>query len=137
MGVPDSILLKEGPLNEEEWKIMKRHPIIAKDLIDPIEFLKSSIDIPYCHHEHWDGAGYPQGLQGKDIPLAARIFSVADIWDALHSDRPYRKKWAKEEIIEHIQSISGSYLDPEIAGVFLDCLNEITPCDLLLDEDTM
>ena len=129
MGVPDRILLKNGPLTDEEWEIMKRHPIIARDLLRQIEYLKPSIDIPYCHHEHWDGKGYPQGLSGEDIPLAARIFSIADVWDALRSDRPYRKKWEKEKIINHMLSISGTYLDSEITRVFLDCLSEISPCD--------
>ena len=135
MGVPDSILLKEGPLTPEEWQVMKRHPIIARDLLSQIEYLQPSIDIPYCHHEHWNGEGYPQGLHKTDIPLAARIFSVADVWDALRSDRPYRKKWKKEDIINHMLSISGSYLDPQITKIFLDCLNEIPPFDLSINGD--
>jgi putative nucleotidyltransferase with HDIG domain len=94
MGIPDSILLKPGPLTDEEWTIMRKHPVYAFDLLSPIAFLRPALDIPYCHHEKWDGTGYPQGLKGEAIPLAARIFAVIDVWDALRSDRPYRQGWA-------------------------------------------
>ena len=119
MGIPDSVLLKPGSLTEEEWKIMRMHPIHAFNLLTRIDFLKKAIDIPYSHHERWDGSGYPQGLSGKDIPLAARIFAVVDIWDALGSDRPYRNAWPREKILSYIKEISGSQLDPEVVDVFL------------------
>ena len=135
MGVPDSILLKKGPLTDEEWLIMKRHPVIARDLLSQIEYLKPSIDIPYCHHEHWNGEGYPQGLSGEGIPLAARIFSVADVWDALRSDRPYRKKWSEEETTSHMLSISASYLDPDIVITFMECIKEIRNCGAVQTEE--
>jgi len=119
MGIPDSILLKPGPLTDEEWVIMKKHPVYSYNLLSKIDFLKHAIDIPYSHHERWDGTGYPQGLAGKQIPLAARIFAVVDIWDALGSDRPYRQAWKREEILTYIRKISGTQLDPDIVAVFL------------------
>ncbi len=114
MGVPDGILLKPGPLTDEEWVIMRMHPKYAFEMLAPIGYLTQAIDIPYCHHEKWDGTGYPRGLKGEEIPLSARIFAVVDIWDALSSDRPYRKAWPQEKIIEHIRSISGTHLDPKV-----------------------
>lgn len=120
MGIPDSILLKPGPLTEEEWVIMRMHPVYANNLLAKIDFLKPALDIPYSHHERWDGSGYPQGLAGKEIPLAARIFAVVDIWDALSSDRPYRKAWKREDILTYIRDISGTQLDPEIVDIFLN-----------------
>jgi len=119
MGIPDSILLKPGPLTEEEWVVMKQHPIYAYNLLSKIDYLKPALDIPYSHHERWDGSGYPQGLTGKDIPFAARIFAVIDIWDALSSDRPYRLAWKRENILAYIRDLSGKQLDPEIVDVFL------------------
>jgi HD-GYP domain-containing protein (c-di-GMP phosphodiesterase class II) len=119
MGVPDQILKKTGPLTESEWDEMRRHPQLAYDLLSPITYLHGALDIPYCHHEHWDGSGYPRGLRGEQIPLSARIFSVVDIWDALLSDRPYRKAWQRERVLEYIQEISGSILDPRIAETFI------------------
>ncbi|WP_254053257.1 diguanylate cyclase [Singulisphaera sp. GP187] len=119
MGIPDRILLKPGPLNEEEWQIMRRHPEYARDLLSRIQFLRPAIDIPYCHHEKWDGSGYPRGLAGEEIPLAARIFTVADIWDALSYDRPYRKGWPLERVIEHITLLAGTALDPSVVETFL------------------
>jgi PAS domain S-box-containing protein/putative nucleotidyltransferase with HDIG domain len=119
MGIPDNILLKSGPLTDEEWVTMKKHPIYAYNLLSEIEFLEQAIEIPYSHHEHWDGSGYPQGISGENIPLAARIFSVVDIWDALGSDRPYRQAWKKDEILNYIKEISGKQLDPKIVNVFL------------------
>jgi response regulator RpfG family c-di-GMP phosphodiesterase len=103
VGIPDSILLKPGPLDADEWEIMRRHPGYARDLMTPITFLHPAMDIPYCHHEKWDGTGYPRGLKGEEIPLAARIFAVVDVWDALQSDRPYRKGWQNEAIHAYIQ----------------------------------
>lgn len=119
MGVPDQILKKTGPLTESEWEEMRRHPQFAYDLLSPITYLRSALDIPYCHHEHWDGSGYPRGLRGEQIPLSARIFSAVDIWDALLSDRPYRKAWPREKVLEYIREISGTILDPKIAETFL------------------
>ncbi len=119
MGVPDRILLKADDLSEEEWEIMKRHTELAYEMLHNIDYLKSSIDIPYCHHEKWDGTGYPRGLKGKEIPLAARIFAVVDVWDALLSNRPYRPAWPRDKVVEHIRSLAGSHFDPEIVDVFL------------------
>jgi PAS domain S-box-containing protein len=120
MAIPDSILLKPGPLTDEEWEIMRKHPKYAYDLIYPIEFLRPAIDIPYSHHEKWDGTGYPRGLKGEAIPLASRIFAVIDVWDALNSDRPYRKAWPREKILDHIKEQSGKHFDPKVVEVFLD-----------------
>lgn len=119
MGIPDAILLKPGPLTEEEWRVMRMHPVFAYDLLSGIPFLRLALDIPYCHHEKWDGTGYPRGLSGKQIPLAARIFSVVDVWDALGSDRPYRKKWPEDKIVEYIRKEAGTRFDPEIVDLFL------------------
>jgi len=118
MGIPDSILLKPAPLTTEEVELMKMHPIYAYHLLKPIRFLHPALDIPYCHHERWDGSGYPRGLKGKQIPLAARVFAVVDVWDALVSDRPYSPSWQKEEALQHIKDYSGTYFDPEIVKVF-------------------
>lgn len=119
MGIPDSILLKPAPLDEEEWAAMKQHPTLAFRLLSPIEFLRPALDIPRYHHEKWDGTGYPEGLEGEEIPLAARIFAVVDVWDALLSDRPYRDAWEEEDVYEYIREETGSHFDPEIADVFL------------------
>jgi putative nucleotidyltransferase with HDIG domain len=122
MGIPDSILLKTGPLTDEEREIMHRHPQYAYELLMPIEFLRPALDIPYCHHERWDGTGYPRGLKGLEIPLAARIFTVVDVWDALRSDRPYRAAWPEERVRDHIMALAGSHFDPEVVEVFLGML---------------
>lgn len=119
MSVSDSILLKPGKLSEEEREIMKRHPEHARDLLYPIEHLRPAIDIPLYHHEKWDGTGYPRGLKGEDIPLAARIFSVLDVWDALMSDRPYRPAWPEEKVTDYIKSEAGSSFDARVVEVFL------------------
>ena len=119
MGVPDGILLKPGPLTDEEWVVMKKHPSMAYKMLSPIRYLRHALDIPYCHHEKWDGTGYPRGLKGEQIPLAARIFAVVDVWDALTSDRPYRKAWSEEKTIEHIKSGSGTHFDPQVVQTFL------------------
>ncbi len=118
LGVPDDILLKPGKLTGEEWVIMKSHPNFAYEMLSPIAYLRPALDIPHCHHEKWDGSGYPRGLKGEQIPLAARIFSVIDVWDALTSDRPYRKAWPKEKTIEHIKEGSGKHFDPQIVDIF-------------------
>jgi PAS domain S-box-containing protein len=120
MGVPDHILLKEGPLTDVEWEIMRQHPQFAYDLLSPIYYLKEALDIPYCHHEKWDGTGYPRGLSGKRIPFAARIFAIADVWDAITSDRPYRKKWTKKKAIKYIRDQSGRQFEPAIVDIFLN-----------------
>jgi PAS domain S-box-containing protein len=119
MGIPDNILLKPGPLTDEEWVIMKKHPVYAYNLLYPIAYLRPALDIPYCHHEKWDGTGYPRGLKGEMIPLSARIFAVIDVWDALLSDRPYRKAWPKQKVLEHIKAGSGSHFDPRILELFI------------------
>jgi len=119
MGVPDSILQKTGKLTKAEWDVMKSHPALAHDWLSSIEYLRPALDIPYCHHEKWDGTGYPQGLKGEQIPLAARIFTVVDHWDALRSDRPYRKAWSREKVLTYIKEQSGIYFDPEVVAAFL------------------
>jgi PAS domain S-box-containing protein/putative nucleotidyltransferase with HDIG domain len=119
MGVPDSILFKPGPLTEEEWVVMKKHPIFAYEMLAPISYLRQALDIPYCHHEKWDGSGYPRGLKAEQIPLVARIFAVVDVWDALRSDRPYRAAWKAEKVREHILSSSGTHFDPQVVDAFL------------------
>lgn len=119
MGIPDSILLKPGELTEEEWKKMKMHPIHAREMLGSIHYLQEAMDIPYSHHEKWDGTGYPQGLKGEQIPLPARIFSVIDVYDALTSDRPYRKAWPKEKAVAYIKEQSGVYFEPGIVTAFL------------------
>lgn len=120
MGIPDSIRLKPGPLNDEELEIMRKHPVFGYEMLSPIRFLRAALDIPYCHHERWDGKGYPRGLKGEQIPLAARIFALTDVCDALCSDRPYRTAWPKERIFEHIRSLAGNHLDRKVVEVFLE-----------------
>lgn len=119
VGIPDSILLKPGSLSPEEWVIMKTHPQLACDLLSPIEYLRPALDIPYCHHEKYDGSGYPRGISGEEIPLAAHIFAVVDVYDALTSDRPYRKAWTAGKALELIRSESGKHFDPQIVEIFL------------------
>ena len=124
MGVPDQILRKTGPLTDPEWVEMRKHPQYAFDLLAPIPYLRPALDIPYCHHEHWDGSGYPRGLKGEQIPLAARIFSIIDIWDALLSDRPYRDAWPEEKVTAYLKEISGKILDPKVVDAFLQMTSE-------------
>jgi HD-GYP domain-containing protein (c-di-GMP phosphodiesterase class II) len=124
MGIPDSILLKSGSLTEDEWTVMKCHPVYAYELLSPIPFLRGALDIPYCHHERWDGTGYPRGLRSDHIPLSARIFSVVDVWDALMSDRPYRKAWPEDRVREHIARDSGTHFDPAVVRAFLNLIYE-------------
>jgi PAS domain S-box-containing protein len=125
MGVPDHILRKTGPLDESEWEQMRKHPQYAYDLLYPIAYLRPALDIPYCHHEKWDGSGYPRALMGEEIPLAARIFAIVDVWDALLSDRPYRKTWGRERTIDYISKESGTRFDPAVTRVFLEMISEI------------
>jgi PAS domain S-box-containing protein len=124
MGIPDNILLKPGPLTDPEWELMRKHPVYAYDMLSPLSFLRASLDIPYCHHEKWDGTGYPRGLRGEEIPLSARLFAVVDVWDALRSDRPYRKGWPHERIVEHIRSLAGIHFEPGVVDVFLRVIEE-------------
>jgi putative nucleotidyltransferase with HDIG domain len=118
MGIPDKILFKKGPLDNIEWEIMQKHPVFAYEMLSPIKYLGPALDIPYCHHERWDGTGYPRKLAGEQIPLAARIFAVADVWDALTSKRPYREAWSKEKTYTYIQENSGSHFDPAVIEAF-------------------
>jgi PAS domain S-box-containing protein len=124
LGVPDSVLLKEGSLNEDEWKIIRQHPIHAYNLLYPITYLRPALDIPRSHHEHWDGNGYPDGLEGIQIPLAARIFAVVDVWDALTSDRPYREAWSQQKALRYIKERSGKQFDPSVVDAFLMLIEE-------------
>lgn len=125
MGVPDSILLKPGPLTEDEWNIMRQHPQHAYELLAPIAYLQQALDIPYCHHEKWDGTGYPRGLKAEDIPISARVFAIIDVWDALTSDRPYRPAWSHELALKYIREKSGSHFDPQVVNAFLHHFNEL------------
>ncbi|MFB6262459.1 MAG: HD-GYP domain-containing protein [Bradymonadaceae bacterium] len=120
IGVPDRILLKDGDLTDDEWAVVHKHPVFAYQLLSPIDYLEPAIDIPHRHHEKWDGSGYPDGLSGEDIPLAARIFAVVDVWDALRSDRPYRDAWPEERVLEHLADDKGSHFQPEIVDAFLE-----------------
>jgi putative nucleotidyltransferase with HDIG domain len=120
MGVSDGILLKPGTLTDEEWVVMKKHPTFAYEMLSPIRYLRLATDIPYCHHEKWDGTGYPRGLKGEQIPLVARIFAVVDVWDALISDRPYRAAWPEEKVLDHIRSLSGTHFDPQVVKICLE-----------------
>ncbi len=119
MGVPDGILLKPDSLSEAEWALMRKHPVYAYEMLAPIAYLQPALDIPYCHHEKWDGTGYPRGLKGEQIPLVARIFAVADVFDALRSDRPYRKAWPEAEVIAHIRAQAGKHFDPRVVDAFM------------------
>ena len=119
MGIPDKILLKPGPLNAGEREIMRQHPVLAYEMLKPIDYLSSSLDIPYYHHERWDGTGYPHGLRGEEIPRSARIFAVIDVWDALSYDRPYRKAWPVSKVLRKIRSEAGKHFDPQVVEKFL------------------
>ena len=118
LAIPDSVLLKASELDEEEWEVMKLHPIYAYQLLHPIPYLRPALEIPYCHHERWDGTGYPRGLKGEEIPLAARIFAVVDVWDALLSDRPYRKAWTPKQVRAYIHKRAGQQFDPQVVAMF-------------------
>jgi response regulator RpfG family c-di-GMP phosphodiesterase len=127
LGIPDNILLKSGPLNKEESEMIRKHPAIAFEMLAPISYLRLALDIPYSHHEMWDGAGYPLGLKGEEIPLAARIFAVIDVWDALTSDRPYRKAWSEEAALAYIREQSGKHFDPQVVDAFLSLIDDEKP----------
>jgi putative two-component system response regulator len=119
LGIPDSILHKPGTLTEKEWQVMRQHPVYAYQWLSSIKFLLPALDIPYCHHEKWDGSGYPRGLKGKQIPTTARLFALVDVWDALCSDRPYRKAMSKADALEYIRNQAGSHFDPELTEIFV------------------
>ena len=119
MGIPETILKKGGEFTPEEWLIIRTHPQLAYDLLFPIVFLHPAIDIPYYHHERWDGSGYPQGLKGEKIPLSARIFAVVDVWDALTSDRPQRKAWPEAQAMNYLIDQAGRQFDPAVVNTFL------------------
>ena len=124
LGLPDRVLLKPGKLYDDEWELMRQHPQNAYDMLYPIEYLRPALDIPYAHHEKWDGTGYPRGLKGVEIPLSARIFAVADVWDALTSDRPYRAALKAEEALEYIKEQSGKHFEPSIVELFLKIIEQ-------------
>jgi putative nucleotidyltransferase with HDIG domain len=125
MGVPDSILHKNTDLSEEEWQIMRQHPKYAFELLLPVNYLQPALDIPYNHHERWDGQGYPRQLKGEQIPLAARIFAVVDVWDALTSDRPYHPAWAEDDAMEYLRAHSGTRFDPRVVAEFTKMMSEL------------
>jgi HD-GYP domain-containing protein (c-di-GMP phosphodiesterase class II) len=122
LSIPDRIVLKQGTLNEEEKVLIQKHPEHARDLLVKIPYLQNCISIPYCHHENWDGSGYPQGLKGEEIPLHARLFILVDHWEELSSDRPYRAAWQREKVLSYIQENSGKIYDPQITSVFLNLI---------------
>jgi HD-GYP domain-containing protein (c-di-GMP phosphodiesterase class II) len=124
MYIPENILLKPAPITEEERKIVRKHSQYAYDLLSPITYIAPALDIPYYHHELWDGSGYPKGLKEDGIPVAARIFAVVDVWDALRSDRPHRKAWPEQKVLEYIQTLSGIYFDPHVVEIFLQMRNK-------------
>jgi putative two-component system response regulator len=124
IGVPDSILHKPDTLTGEEWIIMRKHPQFAYDMLSPIEYLRPALEIPYSHHERWDGSGYPRGLKGEEIPMSARLFAIADVWDALTSDRPYRPAWSQEEARIYIREQSGKQFDPQVVQLFFNVVSQ-------------
>jgi HD-GYP domain-containing protein (c-di-GMP phosphodiesterase class II) len=120
MAISDTVLMKKGLLTDEERELMHKHPVHAMEMLSPIAYLQPALDIPYCHHERWDGSGYPRGLKGAQIPLAARIFAVSDTWDALISTRRYHEAWPRDKVCEHIRENAGSHFDPAVVAVFLE-----------------
>jgi response regulator RpfG family c-di-GMP phosphodiesterase len=120
LAVPDRILFKLGPLSDTEWEVLRRHPVYAYQLLLPLAYVRPALDIPYYHHEKWDGTGYPEGLQGEAIPLPARLFAVVDVWDALYSDRCYRSAWPEDEINDYIHEQAGSHFDPDVVQAFFE-----------------
>ena len=124
LAIPDDILLKPGALEDDERKILQQHPFYAKQMLTDVSFLQPCIDVAYSHHERWDGHGYPEGLKGEEIPIKARLFAVVDQWDALSSDRPYRKAWSRDDVIAYLQENSGKIYDPQIVEVFLSLIRE-------------
>jgi putative nucleotidyltransferase with HDIG domain len=124
MGIPDTILHKPEALSEAEQAIMRTHPQLAYDMLEPIAYLRDALNIPYCHHEKWDGTGYPRGLAGTQIPLEARLFAIVDVWDALTTDRPYRKSWPRKKALKYIRDEAGKYFDPQLVELFLQGIEE-------------
>ncbi len=124
IAIPDEITKKTGPLSDKEWSEMRKHPIYAYEMLQPIKYLRPALDIPYAHHERWDGSGYPRGLKGEDIPLTARMFAIVDVWDALITDRPYRKASSQEEVIAYIKKEAGKLFDPRLVELFLEVLQD-------------
>jgi HD-GYP domain-containing protein (c-di-GMP phosphodiesterase class II) len=125
LALPDAILIKPGKLDEAETTLMRTHPKIGHDMLQKVGFLRAASDVPYSNHERWDGAGYPQGLRGEAIPLAARVFSVVDVWDALSHPRVYKPAWPQDEVIAYLRQVAGSQLDPHLVALFLDHLDEL------------
>lgn len=125
MAIPNSILLKKEKLTDQDWEEIRKHPGYAYEMLVKIPFLQPALEIPYCHHEKWDGSGYPKGLQAEEIPLSARIFSVVDVWDALRSDRPYREAWSDDKAMRYIQKQSGKYFDPQVVDIFMQIVEGI------------
>jgi response regulator RpfG family c-di-GMP phosphodiesterase len=124
MGIPDYILLKPEQLSQAEQAIMRTHPQLAYDMLEPIAYLRDALNIPYCHHEKWDGTGYPRGLAGTQIPLEARLFAIVDVWDAITTDRPYRKSWPRREALKYVREQAGKYFDPQLVEMFLQEMGE-------------
>ena len=124
IAIPDEILQKPGPLNETEWERMRQHPIYAYEMLSPIAYLNPALDIPFYHHERWNGSGYPHGLKGEKIPLSARLFAIVDVWDALRSDRPYRKAIPREQVIDYLSENANVLFDPKLVEVFLKFVKE-------------
>jgi HD-GYP domain-containing protein (c-di-GMP phosphodiesterase class II) len=124
IGIPDPILHKTGRLSDEEWVTMRKHPQLAYDMLYRVEYLRPALDIPYCHHEKWDGTGYPRGLKGEEIPMTARLFAIVDVWDALTSDRPYRPAWSEDQALAYLRDQSGRHFDPQVVDLFFQVFRE-------------
>jgi len=124
IAIPDAILLKPDILTAQEWQVMRQHPAIGYELLSPIEFLRPALDIVYCHHERWDGTGYPRGLKGEEIPFAARLFSVVNVWDSLIADQYYRRGLQKDAVISYIKEQAGKQFDPQVVKVFLAIIGD-------------
>jgi putative nucleotidyltransferase with HDIG domain len=130
MGVPDGILNKPDKLTEDEWAIMRKHPVYARDYLSEVSYLAPALDIPYFHHEKWDGTGYPEGLKGESIPFSARVFAIVDVWDALTSNRPYRQPWSRDKTLAYIQEQRGKHFDPRIVDAFVELMQNQKKEDL-------
>lgn len=125
IAIPDMVLTKPGKLTEQEWELMKTHPVKAKELLQDIDFLRPCIDIPYQHHEKWDGSGYPQGLKGEDIAFSARLFAIVDVWDAIYHARVYKDAWPEQEVLDYLASESGKAFDPDVVSLFLSHYDQL------------
>jgi len=123
IGIPDSILHKPSPLTDEEWDIIRRHPLTAHELLSPIQFFHRALEVPYCQYERWDGTGYPRGIVGKEIPLSARVLAVAHVWDVLRLNRPYRPAWPEDWARAHIRDRAGKHFDPKVVEAFFQVLD--------------